>query len=103
MEYQVTIICNTNEYKPVSCIVKMNEAVDLTNRVEKQKVANKGVQKICFSRRWTQKDLKRYNYNRIKVRFYDRETIEQEKKDNYDLIKAIKYTTGEWKKPKGED
>jgi len=102
-EYQVTLMCADNKYKPISCIVKKQEEVTLTNKAEKVSLAKEGIQKICAKRRWSGKDLKRFGYTRTKVREYNREKIEQEKADNYDLIKAIKYTTGEWQKPKSAE
>jgi bifunctional N-acetylglucosamine-1-phosphate-uridyltransferase/glucosamine-1-phosphate-acetyltransferase GlmU-like protein len=96
MKYQVTLFSN-GQYKPVSAIVD-TEQIDLTNKSQKIKVINAGIKKICVKRLWRSADLKRFGYNNAKIREYNPEELEQQKKDNYDLIKAIKYSTGEWKK-----
>lgn len=95
MKYQVTLFSN-GQYKPVSAIVD-TEQIDLTNKSQKIKIVNAGIKKICVKRLWRSADLKRYGYGRAKVREYIPEKIEQEKKDNYDLIKAIKKANGEWR------
>lgn len=98
MKYQVTLFTDNGKYKPVSALVETNKKIDLTNKSEKIKIVNDGIKKICVKRLWRSMDLKKYGYNRAKVREYIPEKIAQEKKDNYDLIKAIKYSKGEWKK-----
>lgn len=101
--YQVTLLNKTGQYKPVSCLVKINqnEDVDLTtSSVEKKKILNKGIEKICVKRYWRSADLKRYGYTNAKVRVYDKEKIEQENKERYERIKQEKYACGEWKAPK---
>jgi hypothetical protein len=92
-EYQVTIVCTTGQYRPVSCIIKTVEEIDLHNKTAKMSVVNKGIQKICSKRYWTSKDLKRYSYNKIKIRKYDKEAIQLEQIDKYRKIKAQRYGT----------
>lgn len=100
MNYQITLFCTTNQYKPVSCIVKKGSIIDLTNQVEKRKVVNDGIVKICHKRGWTQKELTKYSYTRVKVREFDKEKIEEEKRLNYERIKEQNYQTGVWQRPK---
>ena len=98
VEYQVTLFCATNKYKPVSCLIKRAEAVDL--KATKKQLINDGMIKICQKRGWVIKDLARYGYTSAKVRLYDKEKIEREAKERYEKIKEEKYASGEWKRPK---
>ena len=100
VEYQVTLFCGTGKYKPVSCIVKRAEAVDL--KATKKQLINDGMIKICQKRGWVIKDLARYGYNSAKVRVYDKEKLDREAKERYNKIKEEKYASGEWKRPKKE-
>ena len=102
-EYQVTLICATNQYKPVSCIIKVKQEkdVDLTKDKEKRKeLIKEGTKKICGKRYWTSAELIRFNYSKARVRLYDKAKIEAENKERYEQIKEEKYTSGEWKRPK---
>lgn len=101
MKYQITLVCDAGQYRPVSTVIESTE-VNLLDRTQKKQIADKGIIKICAKRRWRSGDLKRFGYNRVKVREYDPEQIAQEQADNYDLIKAMKYLSGEWQRPKGE-
>ena len=73
--YQVTMYCSTNQYKPISTIVSIEQQTDnnllLTNK--KQEIINKGIVKICQKRYWTQRDIKKYNYTKVKSRVYEEE------------------------------
>ena len=103
MEYQVTLLCSTGAYKPVSCLVKMDQqdSSDLTKVPEqKKKIVNKGIERICVKHYWNSRDLKKFGYTKVKVRLYDREKIEKENKERYERIKQEKYACGEWKAPK---
>lgn len=105
-EYQVTIICATGEYKPVSAIVKREQQseTDLTLFTqERKKIQTEGVKKICAARRWDSRDLVRLHYTKAKVRYYDKAKIEQENKERYERIKEEKYQSGEWKRPKKDE
>ena len=95
--YQVTILCSTGKYRPVSTLVDVAETVD------RSAIQKKGVQKICFLRNWDCKDLVRYGYTKVKIREYDKEKIEAEKKAKYEAIKEAKYASGEWKRPKKDE
>lgn len=104
-EYQVTLLCDTNQYKPVSCIIKKKQAedIDLTqNKNEKIALVNEGYKKICSKKYWTKTDILKYHYTRAKVRLYDKEKIEAENKARYEALKETKYKSGEWKRPKGK-
>ncbi len=105
-EYQVTILCGANTYKPVSCIIKVeqeNETDNLVNNpLKKKEIINRGVNKICGCRRWSALDLKTYGYNKVKVRKYNKLEIEKENKERYERIKEEKYSSGEWTRPKGQ-
>lgn len=102
MDYQVTLLCASGKYRPVSAIVKVkeNEKFDLTNKTDKKTIIQRGIEKICITRYWSGRDLKAYEYTKIKVREYDKEKIEKENKERYEKIKEEKYATGEWKRPK---
>lgn len=100
-EYQVTLICTTGQYRPVSCIVKADtEEMLKEGNTFMKAIQKKGIIKICQKRLWTSSDLKRYGYTQVKVRQYDKERIEQENKERYERIKEEKYNSGEWKRPK---
>lgn len=104
-EYQVTLLCNTNKYKPVACIItreqecKLDMSCDVKIRKE---LINKGIQKICTKRYWTKADIAKYGYTRAKVRLYDKEKIARENEERYNRIKEEKYASGEWVRPKSQ-
>ena len=101
-EYQVTLMCASGKYKPVSCIIK-NEEVDLTNKDVRTELVKQGTQKICIKKYWSSKDLKKYGYTKAKIREYDKQKIAEESAARYEAIKEAKYASGEWKRPKGKD
>ena len=74
-QYQVTLMCETGAYKPVSTIITTKEKVDLSNITEKKKIINSGITKICQKRYWTSRDLSKYGYTKAKVRVYNKEEI----------------------------
>lgn len=105
-EYQVTILCSTGEYRPVSTIVNYEQSSgeDLSlNKDKRKEIQTKGIIKICQKRGWDKKDLIKYNYTKCKIRLYDKEAIEKENKERYEKIKEEKYATGEWKRPKSKE
>lgn len=104
-EYQITMMCTTGQYRPVSCIIKKDSAELKTKGQEAflKELKQQGIVKICQQRYWDGADLKRYGYTRIKVREYDREKIAQENAERYERIKEEKYASGEWKRPKGKN
>ena len=79
-EYQVTLMCTTNQYKPVSAIVKVdsNELIRLGQKDYIASIRTKGIQKICQMRFWSSSDLKRYHYTKVKMREYNAEKINQD-------------------------
>lgn len=97
-EYQVTLFCENNKYKPVSCIVKVEE-INLDNSEDKRRVAKLGAKKICQKRMWKSKNLTSFGYTIAKVREYDRQKIAIENAIRYHKIKEEKYNSGEWKRP----
>lgn len=94
-EYQVTLVCTTGQYRPVSCIVKSNCLINLKDKQEKMKIVNKGIKKICLKRYWTQRELNKYSYKRIKVRKYDEEIIQLEAINKYRKAKSCGYAKAE--------
>ena len=102
-QYQVTLICTTGKYRPVSCIITNEQEVDIDLSAfdfGKNEFAKQGIKKICAKHYWNGADLKRYGYTKVKVRAYDKEKIEAENKARYERIKEEKYASGEWKRPK---
>lgn len=105
-KYQITITCGSGAYKPISTLIEVEQSENvnlLLNPTEKKKIINKGVQKICASRYWTSSDLKRYSYDKVKIRIYNKEEIEKEQKERYEKLKEEKYASGEWKRPKKKE
>ena len=73
--YQVTILCTTKVYRPISCIIKIEQEqdIDLTKGIDtRRKVLALGIKKICATRCWTNKDLKKYAYTLAKAREYNK-------------------------------
>lgn len=95
-QYQVTLICESGMYRPVSAIVTMEETTD------KKAIMREGQKKIMLKRYWTMDDLKKYGYTKGKIREYDKEKIEKENAARYEAIKEEKYASGEWKRPKSK-
>ena len=104
-EYQVTLMCASGKYRPVSCLVRKDtDAIASIGKEEYAKqIRRAGITKIYQKRYWTNADLKRYEYTTCKVRVYDKEKIDAENKARYEAIKEAKYASGEWKRPKSED
>lgn len=75
--YQVTMYCTTNQYKPISTIVKIEQEKEednlLLNKEKKQEIINKGIVKICQKKYWTKREIQKYNYTKVKVREYKKE------------------------------
>lgn len=77
-EYQVTMYCVTGQYKPISTIVKIEQAHDdnlLLDANRKREIIDKGVIKICQKKYWTSKDIKKYGYTKVKAREYKKEQV----------------------------
>ena len=101
MKYQITIICTSGKYKPCSTLIE-SEPIDLKDATAKKALLSKGVSKICAQHYWGKSDLKRYDYNKVKIREYDIVKIKKENKERYERIKEEKYASGEWKRPKNK-
>ena len=104
-QYQVTLLCVTNKYKPLSTIVNFEQIgnFDLTPNLEyKKQIIQQGTEKICNKRGLTGKDLQKMNFLKVRVRAYDKEKIEKEAAARYDEIKREKFASGEWK-PSAKD
>ena len=103
-EYQVTLVCTSGKYRPVSCIVKKD--TDIIASIGKEEytkqIRKAGITKICQKRYWSGADLKKYDYTICKIREYNKEKIDAENKARYEAIKEAKYASGEWKRPKGK-
>lgn len=70
--------CATGQYKPVSTIVKIEQAHDdnlLLDANRKREIIDKGVIKICQKKYWTSKDIKKYSYTKVKAREYKKEQV----------------------------
>jgi len=103
-QYQVTLLCKSGEYKPVSAIVTVEQADSrnlLDDPIKKKEIQTNGIRKICFARRWDGADLKKFGYTSCKMRVYDKAQIAKENEERYNQIKEKKYASGEWKRPKG--
>ena len=104
-EYQVTLVCTSGKYRPVSCIVKKDTDVIASIGKEEytKQIRKAGITKICQKRYWSSADLKKYEYTKVLIREYDKEKIAAEAKARYDAIKEAKYASGEWKRPKAKE
>ena len=73
-QYQVTLMCSTGQYKPVSAIVSKDLSEVKTKGSKKvvQEIKQEGITKICNKRYWTTRELKKYCYTICKVREYDK-------------------------------
>lgn len=80
-QYQVTLICTTGQYKPVSTLI------DLPLGTTKKEIIEKGIIKIAQKRRWTNADLKRLGYTSYKARKYDAAKIAKQNAERYEQIK----------------
>lgn len=67
---QYTLFCTTGQYKPVSCLIKVDDVAYFNIHQEEYK--KKAIEKICLKRYWTTKDLKKYGYTQIKCRRYEK-------------------------------
>ena len=104
-QYQVTLLCADNKYRPVSAIVNFEQTTDADLTIDPTKgkeIRQKGIVKICQKRYWSKADLLKYNYTKCKVRVYDKDKIAEENAERYERIKEEKYNSGEWKRPKGK-
>ena len=72
-QYQVTMMCATGQYRPVSTIVTIEQETNvnlLLDTDEKHKIINQGIVRICQRRLWNNRDVKKYGYTKVKAREY---------------------------------
>lgn len=88
-EYQVTLVCSSGQYRPVSAIVKADtdQLIKVGKTAFTNDIQKRGIQKICQKRYWGNADLKRYSYTKVKIREYDKEKIAKENAERYERIK----------------
>lgn len=104
-KYQVTLFCVDKKYRPVSCLVEVEQLqeIDLTeDKTRKKELQLTGIKKICTQKYWSKSDLIKFGYTHAKVRLYDKKKIDAENAATYEAIKEKKYSTGEWKRPKNK-
>ena len=73
-KYQVTMYCATGQYKPISTIVTIEQADDsnlLLDKDSKKDIINKGVVAICHKKYWTTREVRQYNYTKVRARVYE--------------------------------
>ena len=101
-EYQVTLVCASGKYRPVSCIVKKDTNVIASIGKEEytKQIRKAGIAKIWQKRYWSGEDIKKYDYTICKIREYDKEKIDAENKARYEAIKEAKYASGQRRKSK---
>ena len=84
VEIQISLF-SSKGYKPMSTIIKVENPAEYN--ANKDKYKNLAVLKICQQRGMTSYDLKKYGYDEIRVRKYDKEKIDQENAERYEQIK----------------
>lgn len=75
-QYQVTMVCATGQYKPVSTIVTIEQSNDdnlLLNPKKKKEIIDKGIIRICQKRYWTSREIIQYGYTKVKARVYEKQ------------------------------
>lgn len=85
IQIQVTLMCSTGQYKPVSCLVDVESKEYFL--AHKKEIQQKGIIKICNQRYWQTYHLKQYSYTKCKMREYDKEKIAKENAKRYEQIK----------------
>ena len=99
-QIQISILCDTGVYKPVSTIINVPSIKDFNNNQKQYR--QEGIRKICAKRNWDNSDLKRFGYTQVKCRIYDKEKIAKENAERYEQIKQEKYASGEWTPSKSQ-
>ena len=75
-EYQVTMYCETNQYKPISTIVRIEQEHDdnlLLDVNRKKEIVKKGIIKICQKKYWSKREVQKYGYTKVRAREYKKE------------------------------
>lgn len=65
---QYTLFCASGHYRPVSCLITIEDIKDYNANPNKYK--NRAIHKIMAQRYWTKEDLVRYDYTQLKHRLY---------------------------------
>ena len=68
---QYTLYCTTGKYKPVSCIIEIENVKHFKEDPDFYK--RKAIQKICAKRYWSKRDLALYGYTKVKCRIYQKD------------------------------
>ena len=72
-QYQVTMVCATGQYRPVSTIVTIEQSNDdnlLLNPKKKKEIIDKGIVRICQKRYWTSREvISAQIYQQIQCKF----------------------------------
>lgn len=85
IKLQFTVFCTSGKYRPISTLVDV-ESVEYY-KIHAKEVQKRALQKICAQRYVGGSWLKENDYTSMKVRIYDKEKIEAEKKARYAAIK----------------
>ena len=85
VEVQISLF-SSKGYRPMSTILTVPNAADYNEHKEEYKKL--AVVKMCQQRKMSTYDLRKYGYNEIRVRPYDKAKIDQENKERYEKIKA---------------
>lgn len=85
MTLQFTLFCTTGQYKPISTLIQVDSVSEYNNNYKEYR--EKAIRKIAQQRYWTNADLTRYHYTKLKVRVYDKEKIARENAERYKKIK----------------
>lgn len=75
-QYQVTMVCATGQYRPVSTIVTIEQDSEdnlLLNPKKKKEIIDKGIIRICQKRYWTSREVVQYGYTKVKARVYEKQ------------------------------
>ena len=75
---QYTLYCTNGKYKPVSCIIEIDNPKTYNENPGLYK--RKAIEKICLKRYWTAADLQRYGYTKIKCRRYEKDIDKKDRK-----------------------
>lgn len=75
-QYQVTMVCATGQYRPVSTIVTIEQENDenlLLNPEQKAHILADGIRRVCQQRLWTKRDVAKYGYTKVRARVYEKQ------------------------------
>lgn len=65
---QYTLFCVTGHYRPVSCLITIEDIKDYNSNPNKYR--NRAINKIMAQRYWTKADLVDFGYTQMKHRIY---------------------------------